>query len=302
MLETNNMFRESTINNQKLCSLTDDDFGKIHTILLNMLDDIDALCRKYDLKYMLCGGTALGAVRHKGFIPWDDDVDIALPRSDYDKLAEILRKEYGDRYWLQDIYSNDVYDLTFMKMRKKGTRFVELTETQPEQAGVFIDIFPLENVPDFPLWRWLHGAVCDFLYLCCSCVRIRTKKQRFLAYLDNEKAKRTIKIKAFIGACLGFFSMSKWCRITDKWSSKCHNESSKYVTFPSGRKHYFGEMCTRKSFLPLRNTEFEGRQYSIMTRPEEYLTALYGDYKIILPESKRERHMVLELDLGENYD
>lgn len=302
MLETNNMFRENTIGNQKLCSLADDDYGKVHAVLLDMLDDFDALCKKHGLRYMLCGGTALGAVRHKGFIPWDDDADIALPRKDYDKLAAILREEYGDRYWLQDIYSSEVYDLTFMKLRKKGTRFVELTETIPEQAGVFVDIFPMENVPDFVLWRLLHGVVCDFLYLCCSCVRIRTKKQRFLDFLDTKKSKRIIKIKSFIGACLGFLSMSKWCHITDRWSSLCRNESSKYVTFPSGRKHYFGEMCTRESFLPLRDTEFEGRKYPIMVHPEEYLSSLYGDYQTVLPANQRERHMVLEIDLGENYD
>ncbi len=302
MLETNVMFRKCAIGNDKLCNLSEGDIHRIQAVLLGMMDDFDALCRKHGLRYMLCGGTALGAVRHQGFIPWDEDADLAMPREDYDKLASLLLEEYGDRYWVQNIHLSEVYDLTFMKIRKKGTRFVELFETEPERAGVFLDIYPMENVPDFPLWRWFHGAVSDFLYLCCSCVRVQTKKQRFLDYLEDGKAVRVIKVKAFLGKCLGFFSLHRWCCIADFWSKSCRNTHSKRVTFPSGRKHYFGEMCSRASCLPVRETDFEGRRYLIMANPEVHLSVLYGDYTVIPPEEQRERHTVLELDLGEEHE
>ncbi len=294
------MFRRLAIGNEKLTELTDGDIKDIQRVLLGMIDDFDAFCRKHSLTYFLCGGTALGAVRHGGFIPWDEDADIGMPRRDFEKFRKAFTAEYGDKYHLQSIYTGEKYDLAFMKVRKKGTKYIELFETEPESAGIFIDIYPLDNLPDNAVLRFFHGAVSDFLFLCCSCVRVKEKKERFLDYLQNKKAIRLIKLKAFLGTLIGFYSLNKWCRIADRWSSKCKNENSRYVSYPSGRKHYFGEKCTRASYYPKKEISFEGRPLYIMNDPHEYLTALYGDYMEIPPVDARERHTVLTLDLGEN--
>lgn len=300
MLETNVMFRKFAIGNDKLCELDDDKIKGIQAVLLEMLTDFDDLCRKNNLTYFLVGGSALGAVRHKGFIPWDEDLDIGMPREDYERFSEIFLKACSEKYWLQSIEQSKLYDLTFMKIRKKGTRYVELFETEPEHAGVFMDIYPLDNVPDNKIARFFHGAISDFLYLCCSCVRVHEKKKRFLEYLDDKRAIRLVKIKAFLGFCLSFFSLHKWCVIADKWSKKYKNNNSKLVSFPCGRKHYFGEICTRASFLPVKETVFEDKKFYIMNNPHEYLGGLYGDYMEIPDVWGRERHSVLELDLGES--
>ena len=300
MLETNVMFRKFAIGNDKLCELDDDKIKGIQAVLLEMLNDFDDLCRKNNLTYFLVGGSALGAVRHKGFIPWDEDLDIGMPREDYERFSEIFLKACSEKYWLQSIEQSKLYDLTFMKIRKKGTRYVELFETEPEHAGVFMDIYPLDNVPDNKIARFFHGMISDFLYLCCSCVRVHKKKNRFLEYLDDKRAIRLVKIKAFLGFCLSFFSLHKWCVIADKWSKKYKNNNSRLVSFPCGRKHYFGEICTRASFLPVKETVFEDKKFYIMNNPHEYLGGLYGDYMEIPDVWGRERHSVLELDLGES--
>lgn len=300
MLETNVMFRKFAIGNDKLCELGDDKIKGIQAVLLEMLTDFDDLCRKNNLTYFLVGGSALGAVRHKGFIPWDEDLDIGMPREDYERFSEIFLKACSEKYWLQSIEQSKLYDLTFMKIRKKGTRYVELFETEPEHAGVFMDIYPLDNVPDNKIARFFHGMISDFLYLCCSCVRVHKKKNRFLEYLDDKRAIRLVKIKAFLGFCLSFFSLHKWCVIADKWSKKYKNNNSRLVSFPCGRKHYFGEICTRASFLPVKETVFEDKKFYIMNNPHEYLGGLYGDYMEIPDVWGRERHSVLELDLGES--
>lgn len=302
MLNTNEMVRKLAIENPNLRTLTDADIANIQAVLLDMIVDLDALCRKHGLSYFLCAGTALGAVRHGGFIPWDEDVDIGMPRCDYDRLTDLLLAEYADKYWVQSIWNNENYDLPFLKVRRKGTKMVEAFEPDPEHAGVFIDIYPLENVPDFAPWRWLHGAVSDFLHLCCSCVRMRTKKERYYALFDDPQMRKAVRMKATIGKCLGFFAPKRWYRMTDRWVSCCKKQTTKRVSFPSGRKHYFGEMCSRKSFFPLKEVDFAGKRFFLLADPDEHLSLLYGDYKAVPPADKQERHTVLELELGEVHE
>lgn len=299
MLKTNEMVRKLSIDNPNLCTLSDADIRQVQAILLDMLSDLDALCRKHSLSYLLCAGTALGAVRHQGFIPWDEDVDVGMPRRDYDKLTELLLAEYGDKYWVQSIRNNDHYDLPFLKIRKKGTRFIEIFESDPAHAGVFVDIYPLENVPDFAPWRWLHGIVSDGLQFCCSCVRMRKNKERYFTYFDDPAVHKAVKIKAFLGGCLGFFPLRRWCRLADRWVSCCRKETTRRVTFPSGRKHYFGEMCPRDSFFPPKETPFAGKRFLIPREPSVHLSRLYGDYMTVPSADQQLRHTILELELGE---
>ena len=246
---------------------------------------------------LLCAGTALGAVRHGGFIPWDEDVDIGMPRSDYDKLTDLFLAEYGDTYWVQSIWNNQQYDLPFLKIRKKGTKMVEAFEPDPEHAGVFIDIYPLENVPNFAPFRWFHGAVSDFLHLCCSCVRMRTKKERYFAIFDDPQMRKAVSKKAALGKCLGFLKPQRWYRLADRWVSCCKKQTTKRVSFPGGRKHYFGEMCKRENFFPLQEVDFAGKRFFLPADPDEHLSLLYGNYMTVPPADKQERHTVLELEL-----
>lgn len=295
MLETNALVRKLSINNAKMLTLTDENIKDIQAVLLGMVADFDLFCRKHNLSYFLCGGSALGAYRHGGFIPWDDDMDIAMPRADYDRMRELFSEEYGDRYWVQSIYGTDSYDLPFIKIRKKGTQFVEIFEADLHQSGVFMDVYPLENLPDFAPARWLHGMISDLLHLCCSCAKINRKKQIYFDYFGNL---RIVKIKALLGKCLGFISVKKWCHLADRWASKCKNTHSKFVSFPSGRKHYFGEKLHRDSVFPIKECDFNGKTVCIMSDPTEHLSVLYGDFSIIPESHSREQHPILKLNLG----
>ena len=301
MLRTNEMVRKLSADNSMLLTLSDEDIVNIQKILLDMLSDFDALCRKHSLSYFLCGGTLLGAVRHKGFIPWDEDMDIGMPRKDYDRLTELLLSEYGDKYWVQNIWNNKKYDILFMKMRKKGTRFVEIFETDLEHAGIFIDIYPLDNVPDFAPAYWIHGLVSNILQFCCSCVRVRQKRERYFTYFNDKAVHKAVKIKSFIGKSLGFLSLQRWCQLADRWAACCRKDTTRRVTFASGRKHYFGEMCSRDSFFPLKEVKFCGKCFYSLADPTGYLSLLYGDYMTIPDAKEQQRHTILDLDLGETY-
>lgn len=297
MLETNKLFKELAKDNQNLQQLSSQEIRTIQDILLDMLRDFDYVCKKYDLSYFLCGGTAIGAVRHQGYIPWDEDVDIGMPRSDYDRFERLMLREFEEKYWIQSIQSSLKYDLNFMKVRRKGTKYVEVFEQEEEFAGIFIDVYPIENVYNFLPLRWVHGFWVELMLFCASCVRIYLKLDRLTEYVGKNRMAYLIRFKAFLGKRLSFFSITKWCLLVDRWASKCKNEDSKYVNIPSGRKHFFGEMYTRKSFFPLKETEFEGEKFYIMSDPNEYLTKLYGNYMEVPKEEERERHSIVKLDL-----
>ena len=140
----------------------------VQLVLLEMLKDIDALCKKHNIRYWLTGGSALGAVRHKGFIPWDDDADIGMLREDYEKFQRVVH-ELGDAYITQCIETHREYNVLVppMKVRKKGTYCVEynalLKNKCRDSDGLFIDIFVLDHVSenkakDF-IWRVRNGIL-----------------------------------------------------------------------------------------------------------------------------------------------
>ena len=140
----------------------------VQLVLLEMLKDIDALCKKHNIRYWLTGGSALGAVRHKGFIPWDDDADIGMLREDYEKFQRVVH-ELGDAYITQYFETHSEYNVLVppMKVRKKGTYCVEynalLKNKCRDSDGLFIDIFVLDHVSenkakDF-IWRVRNGIL-----------------------------------------------------------------------------------------------------------------------------------------------
>ena len=298
MLETNNMFRELLSNHPDISWLCDAEIKAVQQCLLNMMDDIDFVCRKHGLTYWLGGGSMLGAVRHGGFIPWDDDMDIVMPRADYDRLEALILNEFPDRYWVQDVRSDPNYDLSSMKIRRKGTVCLEVLDADIKKAGIFIDIYPLEDTYDSSVLRTLHGYLGEVLLLICSCVRLKQKKNVIMKYLSDSRSIRTVKVKCLIGTLFSFRSLTAWLRTTERVLSRCSNSHSEWVSIPSGRKHYFGEMYHRASFYPPHEIDFDGHRYFIEHDPEEYLTKLYGDYNKVPDVNEREHHGVLKLSLG----
>ena len=122
---------------------------KLHTVQLEMLDAFTEICNKYHFHYSLAGGTMLGAIRHKGFIPWDDDIDVLMLRKEYEEFLKVAQKELGDKYYLDHFEINSDYHLQFAKIKKNGTIFDEAgIHHLDNHKGIFIDIFPTDNVYD----------------------------------------------------------------------------------------------------------------------------------------------------------
>lgn len=301
LFETNVMFRQIITNNKDIPFITEEETAKLQGVLLQMMKDIHFVCEKNSLTYFLGGGSCLGAVRHKGFIPWDDDMDVIMPREDYDKLPALLSAEFPGKYFYEEIRINEKYDANFMKVRLVGSVCREIFESDPENAGIFIDINPLENIYDNSVLRKMHGYVCELLLLICSCVRLKNNAPFIAPYITDKKQIGVFKRKLRLSKLLSFFSLRKWLLITEKIMSACKNKNSAFVSIPTGRKHYFGEMQPRKTFENAVLTDFEDSKFYIMSGYESYLTGLFGeDYLTPPPENERERHAVKALRFPED--
>ena len=292
-----------TLNNRssKLKKMTNDQLRELQKTLLGILDDIDNVCKKYNLNYHLTGGSCLGAVRHNGFIPWDDDIDIDMPRKDYTKFCEVFLKEMGDKYWLHTPEKTKKLGIAFARVRKKDTIFRSREDLQNEkEAGVYIDIFIIENTFNFKPMRYIHGFLSLEFGFLLSCRNFyQNRKFYFDIIEDNKKVKRAFRMKTIIGFLLSFLSVDTMVRAWNNVNKMCKNDNSKYVVVPVGRNHFFGETYERSKFCVMIPHEFEGsqRQLPICIDYDEYLKHMYGDYMKIPKEEDRETHIFLELKL-----
>lgn len=294
MLKTFQVFKQYAGSSSNVHILTDEEIKKVQQVLLEIMDDFDALCRKHGLTYFLTGGSALGAEREKGFIPWDDDIDVMMPRQDYDKLPELVEKELNEKYWVQSLETSEKYDLCFSKFRKKGTQFVEIFETEPDKAGFFLDVFPLEDTYDNPVLRFLNGIIDETLFFVASCVRIHQHKDQLINYFNDKRVQQLILVKSGIGLLFDRGDKRKWYKRCEKWQGKLRNPTSQYVAVSCGRGHYFGETYKRSRIFPLQETDFEKRKYYIPGDIAHLLTKLYGkDYIKPISSDKIEKHAIV---------
>ena len=273
--------------------LNDEQLKQLHSVFLMILDDITEICHKNGLTFVLIGGNALGAVRHHGFIPWDDDVDIAIPRKDYEKFINIVRKEYSEKYLLTDPRDRENYGKVIPKMRLLGTTYYSVLDHPDENHGIRIDVFPLENTYNNPICRFMQGIISYFFGFALSCRRF---------YKDREKYRQysyiSFKVKTAIGFFLSFASLEKWARWTDRWYAVCKNDKSKLVTIPSDAPFFFGSLVEREQFCTPIVMEYDGRKYPIPSNYDSYLKMVYGDYMTIPPIEKRIREQYIEYDIS----
>jgi len=281
-------------NNDNLFSLSEEDFTLLHKSLSEMLKDFDEVCKKYDIKYFLCGGSMLGAIRNNHIIPWDDDIDIFVTREDYERFNDIFKTELASKYWNQIPGITKDFSVMAGKLRKKGTIFLAREDASEEEAGIWIDIFILENTYDNAVLRFVHGFLCMASGFLLSCRSFSCQKDILLSIADGDKhLTRIFKTKIFIGKLLSFLSVDKWASFTNKVYSMCKNKNSLYVVCPGGVKHFTGELYKRNPFCERKQIEFENIQTYISADYDGYLKNLYGDdYMIPHNEDEREIHVV----------
>lgn len=279
--------------------LDDKDLPRLQKILIGMAEDIKSVCEEQNVTYMLCGGSALGAARHDGFIPWDDDLDLGILSSDFDRFIKAFEEKFGDKYW---IHTENTPELgsTIATIRLKGSVFKGRDDIHTDECGIPIDLFRIENVSDYKLVRKFHGLCCMAMGLFLSC-RVFYRNREFLRKISesNPEAKKVFNRKIRIGFCLSFLSVTTWTKLTHKCYHACKNNNSKLVSIPSGRKHFTGEIYKREGLCNTVPHEFDGHTFPVPVDNDGYLRQLYGDYMKIPKPEDREYHVFLDLKFPE---
>lgn len=270
---------------------SEEDSKRMRECLLSIYKDIDIVCKKNNLICMLAGGSALGAIRHHGFIPWDDDIDLLMPRKDYDKFMSIFEEAMGENYYIIGPHSKK--SNYFVQVVKKNTIVRYLNST--EESGIHIDIFPIDNVPNNVWVRYVkHYLTIIFRGVLFSVKAFRAKDSDFKRVMHNKIGTIIIYwIVKLVGLLFTMVPIRIWSNMCDKIISS--RKISKYSTVAVGRKLYLGEMLETKTFIPPCQAKFEGLDVALPGNYDKYLQNLYGDYMTLPPIDKRETHAYRKL-------
>lgn len=283
--------------NAGLVQLDKEQSERLKTHLLEMYNDIMTFCEENQICVMLGGGSVLGCVRHGGFIPWDDDMDLNMSRKDYDLFAREFEKSMGDKYELFVPDGKHRISHLFMKVSKKGTILEDIYSAGCDvKTGITIDIFPIENVPEQQLFRKVKSIAANIFAYTAVSVYIFQNKSVYLknAYGGTWKGRMNYRVRNLLGALFSFRSYEKWYLSFDKFVQT--KKEGSYCTIPTGRKHYDGELQLREVFFPPKEAMFEGMKAYIPRQKEVYLTELYGDYMKMPAVENREKHFYTKIE------
>lgn len=255
-----------------------------------ILDVIHKVCTENGLRYSLAYGTLIGAVRHKGFIPWDDDIDIMMPREDYEKLLAIWNQAAPKGYILQNVRTDPDFTQSFTKIRKDHTTFLQ-SEAEREKhyhKGVFVDIFPGDRVAPRKLGRKIQyiASAINLLYNrghSSGSGGLIGRVERILLKVPKKK----------YGKCR---------EIAEKWIRRWNGDTSALYVFPNtiecSRLYYPADL-----FENMGTIEFRGKYYQCVADPDTILRVNYGDYMQLPPEVERIwKHHPIIIDFECNYE
>lgn len=261
---------------------------QLHKIELKALIKFDKICQNHHITYTLAGGTLLGAIRHKGFIPWDDDVDVMLLRSEFEKLRKIDTQEWGEDYFYQSYKTDHHYMYTYDKLRVNGTYFGEeaLENTGIKNNGVFIDIFPADEVP--------LGKKGELQILKFKILRLIFMAKYININHRHGIEKKTAKV---LRVLFKNISLDKLYHENDALIQKYDGIGTNlYRTFDS-----FGvkkETYEKRYLIEVKETNFEGYPLKISKYYNEILSEYYGNYMKLPSKSEQvNKHEVVGLTL-----
>lgn len=254
------------------------DFRRVQLLQLEMLSEIDRLCKENNLVYYIIAGTLLGAVRHGGFIPWDMDIDIAMFRENYEKLIKEGNKQIDERFFIQSDYSDKNHRASFAKVRANKTLFIEKgNKIMDSHHGFYIDIFPLDDIKETPSRIEYYNA--KFLKLLQRVKAFRNGK------IYSTKTSRTI-ISGIISGLTMVFPKKSINDFIQKRMTKDNNKGFKFVTNYCSKYGILKQFMAKGVYGDSIEIEFEGRKFRAPSKYLYWLERIYGDY-MKMPNTRR---------------
>ena len=243
-------------------------------IELDILDFIDSFCKEHGINYCINYGTLIGAIRHKGFIPWDDDIDLSMTRENYEKFIQLF-SEKQSRYKLLSLETDDQYFNNFIKIVDPTTKIIDTRNTKTYGSGVFIDIFPMDTFND--------TKVVDICYKLESFKLLSFSKHKNIVYGDS---KLKDLIRTLFWLLLRPVSPRFFANQIEKQIQKYRVENGKYIAFiPSKAKEK--EIFPRDMFDELIETPFEHLVLPAPKHIDAVLKQFYDDYMTVPPKEKQ---------------
>lgn len=255
----------------------------LHDVELEILKEFNRICEKHDLNYFAVGGTLIGTIKYQSFIPWDDDVDLGMPRADYNKFIEIAKKELDDKYFIQSGYDYKNNWVPFTKIRKKNTLANEESINHIDYPkGIFIDIFPYDNTSSNDSFGFkLKGNIIRITMDTIS-YKWKTKK---LSQLRRKNLCRLFSILPI-----------KWLsKIQLNLMTNENKKDCKYMTSYCGAYTLFKETHLKETLIPQKKKVFEDMKINVPNDYDRFLTQIYGDYRKDPPKEKRVNHSMLDI-------
>ena len=260
----------------------------LQEIELENLRMLMEICEKNHLRYYLIGGSLLGAMRHKGFIPWDDDIDVGLPRPDYNRFVQIAKDYLPAHMDIKTMTSDPNYKCYFTRLINNKKKIYWDHGQYTAVIGVWMDVFPLDGLPENPLLRKLQVF------------RVKLNKALYkftqIDYVTTNRTNRPLSERVLIR----FAQLTHIGRLmdADKRLKKLDQALQRYDYDASAYAWNFSGCYGKREIVPhiqlggSRTAEFEGMQVSIPEAAEDYLTSIYGDYMKLPPEDQRKSHEV----------
>lgn len=265
------------------------DLKEFHQQLLDILVEFDRICRTNNIKYSLAYGTLLGAVRHKGFIPWDDDVDVFMDRENFNKFCEICKNTKSENYFFQSKETEKKYPYNICRLRKNNTAMIySAWKKSGIHLGIYIDIYPVDKIPDNTLLRKIQALFIIFL------TPIRVARNAVI-YKNGASAHLGKFMYAVKNLCYGILRCfpSKLCdKLEEYFIKKYNNKSCKMcgiiceggLLFAPSRDSMPFDVKYLERF---KEIDFEGHKFMAISDTDGLLTHWYGDYMQLPPEEKR---------------